>query len=144
MLGNSLLLSVKFSCVQIVQYYIIKNISLVFGKIIFNVISKLNIMVWPYLQIRILFRCMSSSWIYYAKATSLHKMQNTHYVPKSVYTPLIILRYLNKHISDKSIEWQDRYERKYFGSVSPYEFLRRANIMCWRIIVFNSVKRNIG
>ena len=130
MLGNSLLLSVKFSCVQIVQYYIIKNISLVFGKIIFNVISKLNIMVWPYLQIRISFRCISSSRIYYAKATSLHKMQNTHYVPKSVYTPLIILRYLNKHISDKSIEWQDRYERKYFGSVSPYEFLRRANIMC--------------
>ena len=55
--------------------------------------------------------------MYYAKATSLHKMQNTQYVPKSVYTPLIILRYLNKHISDKSIEWQDRYERTYFGSV---------------------------
>ena len=147
MLGNSLLLSVKFLCAQIVQYYIIKNILLVFRKAIpfhLQVISKLKIMVWPYLQTRILFRCMSSSWIYYAKATSLHKMQNTHYVPKSVYTPLIILRYLNKHISDKSIEWQDRYERKYFGSVSPYEFLRRANIMCWRIIVFNSVKRNIG
>ena len=106
--------------------------------------SKWKIMVWPYLQIRILFLRMSSSWIYYAKATSLHKMQNTHYVPKSVYTPLIILRYLNKHISDKSIEWQDRYERKYFGSVSPYEFLRRANIMCWRIIFFKSFKRNIG
>ena len=44
-------------------------------------------------------------------------MQNTQYVPKSVYTPLIILRYLNKPISDKSIEWQDRYERTYFGSV---------------------------
>ena len=82
--------------------------------------------------------------MYYAKATSLHKMQNTQYVPKSVYTPLIILRYLNKHISDKSIEWQDRYERKYFGSVSPYEFLRRANIMCRGTIVFNRVLRNIG